>query len=63
MAQRQANGESGQCRGTTACRDFGDHLVERNRGEQRAIEGSDTGGGQRLRDPLVAGTHFLGAAD
>ena len=63
VAQRQADGEGGECRGTTACRDLGDHLVERHRREQRAVEGSDAGGGQRLGDPVVAAAHPLGAAD
>ena len=63
VAQRQADGEGGECRGATACRDLGDHLVERHRREQRAVERSDAGGGQRLGDPVVAAAHPFGAAD
>ena len=63
VAQRQADGEGGERRGTAACRDLGDHLVERHRREQRAVERSDAGGGQRLGDPVVAAAHPLGAAD
>ena len=63
VAQRQADGEGGERRGTAAGRHLGDHLVERHRREQRAVEGSDPGGGQRLGDPVIAAAHPLGAAD
>ena len=63
VAQRHADGEGGERCGTAAGRHLGDHLVERHRREQRAVERSDPGGGQRLGDPVIAAAHPLGAAD
>ena len=41
--------------------DLGDHAVERDGGEQRAVERGDAGGGQRLGDPVVARLRILSA--
>jgi hypothetical protein len=58
-----ADGESRE-RGRSGARpDLRDHLVERHRGEQGAIDGGNACSGQSLSDPFVANPHPLGAAD
>ena len=61
VPQRHADREGRQRHRAAAGRDLGNHAVERDRREQRAIERGDAGRGQCLRHPVVARLRIFSA--